>query len=477
MSWDTIITAEPKEHDVVLPIQGSMPSELLGGNYYLNGPSLLGKYDIRLHPFDGHGLLRKISFNSNGAAFKSRYVQTESYLYEQKAGKVRYRGIGGLPYNSPLKNWWSKEVKNPANTCVLPWQGKILCSYEGGWPYRLDPSTLETRGLESFSNTLVKKVNFLAHTRYDARKKELFGVSFKPGKHSTFHIHGYAEDGSSVLQHNFTQFGMTLIHDFLLTDHFVIIIENPIIPEIPILIKAMAGLDSVMNAVKQQDRPARVMLFPRTGGDPKVIEMDKSYVGFHHASAAEILDEDGKPVRLILHSCLFDQYIDFGHEFGYTGNSTPYADHFSKDQPPQKLSKIEVDLNSNTCSVEAITDWPLDFPKIHPLGDGRGCTHIYGTTSSPKGTFNPFDTLCQVNTKTGQTRTWISDCGYLGEAYFVPSGDTEEFGFLLCMAYRPDGTDLLVLESQDFERGPIARIPLPEAFPYGFHGFFEAGNS
>ena len=76
---------------------------------------------------------------------------------------------------------------------------------------------------------------------------------------------------------------MTLIHDFLLTDHFVIIIENPIIPEIPILIKAMAGLDSVMNAVKQQDRPARVMLFPRTGGDPKVIEMDKSYVGFHHA--------------------------------------------------------------------------------------------------------------------------------------------------------------------------------------------------
>ena len=63
----------------------------------------------------------------------------------------------------------------------------------------------------------------------------------------------------------------------------------------------MVGLDSVMNAVKQQDRPARLMLFPRAGGDPKIIPMDKSYVGFHHASAVEQPNEAGAPVGLTPH--------------------------------------------------------------------------------------------------------------------------------------------------------------------------------
>ena len=101
----------------------------------------------------------------------------------------------------------------------------------------------------------------------------------------------------------------------------------------------------------------------------------------------------------------------------------------------------------------------------------------YGCAASPKGSFNPFDTLLRVDVKSGETKTWRSDCGILGEGYFVPSGHDEVSGYLLSMAYRPDGTDMLILDAEELNAGPIARISLPEAFPYGFHGFFQPAAS
>ena len=132
-----------------------------------------------------------------------------------------------------------------------------------------------------------------------------------------------------------------------------------------------------------------------------------------------------------------------------------------------------MDLVSENCTTEIVSDWGLDFPKIHPKGDGRGATHIYGAASSPKGTFQPFDTFCRIDVETGATDIWNSDCGYLGEGYFVPSGETEKEGHILLMAYRTDGTDLLILEADNLGAGPILRAPLPETFPYGFHGYFQ----
>ncbi|MEE2643339.1 MAG: carotenoid oxygenase family protein [Myxococcota bacterium] len=472
MSWDQIVTASPQDHECNLPISGALPPALSGGSYYLNGPGRLGEFGIRLHPFDGHGLLRALRFSEGGVSFKSRFVETESLRRERRAERGGYRGIGGLTNESKFKNWRAKKKKNTANTCVRAWQGKLLCGYEGGWPHRVDPAELETEGLESFGGTLIKDLGFLAHTRYDATTGELFGVSLKPGKHSQFCVHGYGADGLPTLRQEWRQFGMTLIHDFLITKHYVVLIENPIIPEIPVLIRALSGLAAIMEALKQQDRPARLFLFPRAGGEPRVIEFDKSYIGFHHAAASERLNEAGEVVGLTLYSCLFEQYIDFGREFGYQGHSEPYADGFSPEQPPQRLSRIDVDLERDTARATPVSDWALDFPIIHPEGDGRGCTHVYGAAATPAGTFAPFDTLCRVDVESGESIHWRSDRGYIGEPCFIPSGADEEAGYLLAMAYRPEATELLVFEAERLDKGPVATAPLPEAFPYGFHGSF-----
>jgi len=62
---------------------------------------------------------------------------------------------------------------------VTPFGGKLLCGHEGGLPYKLDPFTLETIGIESFGGALNEGLGerFLAHTRIDNDKGLLLGVS------------------------------------------------------------------------------------------------------------------------------------------------------------------------------------------------------------------------------------------------------------------------------------------------------------
>jgi carotenoid cleavage dioxygenase len=57
---------------------------------------------------------------------------------------------------------------------------------------------------------------------------------------------------------------------------------------------------------------------------------------------------------------------------------------------------------------------------------------------------------------------------------FVPSENpnSEDEGYLLSFVYNQadDISDLIILNAQDLNLGPLARIKLPQRVPYGFHG-------
>jgi carotenoid cleavage dioxygenase len=42
----------------------------------------------------------------------------------------------------------------------------------------------------------------------------------------------------------------------------------------------------------------------------------------------------------------------------------------------------------------------------------------------------------------------------------------------------PNGTaELAVIDAQDFDRGYVAQVPLPQRVPYGFHGNWVSDRS
>ena len=60
------------------------------------------------------------------------------------------------------------------------------------------------------------------------------------------------------------------------------------------------------------------------------------------------------------------------------------------------------------------------------------------------------------------------------ETDFVPRENplSEDDGWLMSYAYdaATDSSEFVVLDALDVKAGPVARIPLPQRVPFGFHG-------
>lgn len=75
------------------------------------------------------------------------------------SGRGRCHGAGTRPEEGStlLANLW---LKNVANTAVLFWGGRLLALWEASQPYRMDPRTLETLGVDTLNDLLREGLPF-----------------------------------------------------------------------------------------------------------------------------------------------------------------------------------------------------------------------------------------------------------------------------------------------------------------------------
>ena len=68
-----------------------------------------------------------------------------------------------------------------------------------------------------------------------------------------------------------------------------------------------------------------------------------------------------------------------------------------------------------------------------------------------------------------------------GEPVFVgrPGATAEDDGWLVTFVHdlATDKAEFVVLDAQDFDRGYVARVPLPQRVPFGFHGNWVSDRS
>lgn len=77
------------------------------------------------------------------------------YLAESQQQRIMFRGTFATQRaGGAVANALDLHVKNTSNTNVVCWGGRLLTLFEAGQPYRLDPHTLETRGLETLGGRL-----------------------------------------------------------------------------------------------------------------------------------------------------------------------------------------------------------------------------------------------------------------------------------------------------------------------------------
>jgi carotenoid cleavage dioxygenase-like enzyme len=410
-----------------LPVTGAIPREL-SGLYLRNGPN--PKSGTSPHWFLGDGMVHGVRLENGRAAwYRNRWVRTRvlenpELSFVQEDGTVDRTVV-------------------VANTNVIGHAGRIYALVENGFPTELSPE-LDTLGVRDFGGKLPSA--FTAHPKLCPKTGELhfFGYGFFP-PFLTYHVLDAA--GNLVRSHEIPVRGPTMIHDFAITERFVLFMDLPVVFDIEV---ALAGTG--MPYHWSDEYGARIGVMPRSGGpaDLRWYEIEPCYV-FHPWNAFETADG-----RIVL-------------------DVARYPELWRKDASrfdTASAHRFTLDPRSGNAKEERLDERPIEFPRVDDrLG---GLRHRYGyTVAAVGGADEGFRGLLKYDfEKGGSVEHDFGPGRATGEGVFVPAGRGEDEGFVLSFVYdeATNASKLVILDAQAFAKPPIAEVPLPQRVPFGFHG-------
>ncbi|MCX6128402.1 MAG: carotenoid oxygenase family protein, partial [Proteobacteria bacterium] len=255
-AWETI-NAESGGWVASANIEGVIPADF-SGTFFRNGPGLHKVFDQELvHPIDGDGLICRLSFVKGRVHFSSRFVQTERRREEEAQGRMLFPGQMGSAPPSMLKFKQRSlallalmrgktpriRFRDPSNTNVFYWGGKLLSCYETKLPHELDPFSLDTLGKTDLQGDIDWR-NLSAHFRYDPLNRSLVLLSHQLNFPNTPKIKILHYDATwGLIKKDLIEVpGLSYIHDFGMTENYYIVHVTPfVVPNRKLLIRYALG--------------------------------------------------------------------------------------------------------------------------------------------------------------------------------------------------------------------------------------------
>jgi carotenoid cleavage dioxygenase len=375
--------------------------------------------------------------------------------------------------------------------------GKTLALVEGGVANYELTDELDTVGPCDFDGTLAG--GYTAHPHRDPRTGELHAVSYsfargKTVQYSVIDTHGHARRTVDI-----EVSGSPMMHDFSLTDKYVVIYDLPVtldpmqlVPtkaprwmQLParLVMQAVIGrvrvpgpIAAMVNRNERQAYqlpyawnpryPARIGVMPREGGNSDVRWFDIEPCYVYHPLNAYSEVRNGSEV-LVLDVVRYQRMFD--RDRRGPGDTMPTLDRWT------------INLATGAVSSECRDDRAQEFPRINEAL--LGSRHRFGYTVGIEGGFvdssgkKMSTSLYKHDYATGSSTVAPLDPELLiGEMSFVPrpNGDSatqaEDDGILIGYGYhrgRGEG-QLVLLDAQTCES--VATVHLPQRVPMGFHG-------
>ena len=186
-------------------------------------------------------MISAIRFDDRGIHYRNRYVATENYRDETRAGHIVNRGFGKQRPGGMLGNAF-RQPANVSNTSVVMQGDRLLSLWEGGPPFALDPATLDTRGVETFGGTVKA---FSAHPKVDPDTGELFNFGIDYGAKTT--LTPYRIDKGVVTRLPPVTLPHAIMnHDFVLTTRYLAFCLGPIILWTPPFVLGRRSFDRAL---------------------------------------------------------------------------------------------------------------------------------------------------------------------------------------------------------------------------------------
>jgi carotenoid cleavage dioxygenase len=459
------------EHTITrLEVTGEIP-EYLDGRYLRNGPNPMSEVDpATYHWFMGDGMVHGVRLCDGRAEwYRNRWVRnpklSEALGESWDGGPVP--GIGMLG----------------ANTNVLGHAGKTLALIEGGVANYELTDELDTVGACDFDGTLPG--GYTAHPKRDPETGELHAVSYFFGWGNKVQYSVIDTEGRARRKVDIEVTGSPMMHDFSLTEKYVVFYDLPVTFEIEqaigiaippflrtpaqLVLSAFAGKvkvpDPITAMIRQRVRPntgfpyqwnpkypARVGVMPREGGsgDVRWFEVEPCYV-FHPMNAYD--DGDSVVLDVVRHPKMFDSELR------------------GPAEGPPTLDRWTVDLTAGKVIEERLDDQGQEFPRVDERLTGRA--HRFGYSVSTMDGSASAGSLLKHDLRNRSVETKVFGPGsQVGEFVFVPSSvdAAEDEGVLMGFVYDASTrkSDLTILDAGTLET--VGAVHLPDRVPNGFHG-------
>lgn len=459
------IGVEWSRHD--LEVEGTIPAEIQGDFFRATAdPAHVPTVD-RDTFLSGDGMVSRFRIDGNTVDFDLRYVQTARYQAEKAARKALFGA-----YHNPFTDHSSvADVDRTTSNTTPVWHaGRLLMTKEDGHPYEVDPETLETLGSYDFGGKL-KSLTMSAHPRIDPKTGEMF-------------FHGYEADGVTskkvaycivdkagnlVSEQWFDAPYCSMLHDFIVTEHYAIF---PVFPTMPNLERMKAGGPAWTH---HDDQPSWIGIMPRYGkvDEMKWIEGPKGISAFHMLGGWDDKSKGSSLVHMVLNVT--------------DTNAFPFIRAASGMDPSP--AEVRGDLVHWTLDADNL-DAGYTSKQIGPPGDMsriaacNQCAEFeYGYYACYDPRVGPpiihsvvgagFNTVVRVGLKTNEVTTLgLGPDRAINEPIHIPSTQAGHEGYLAAVVdtHSTMSSELWFLEASDIAKGAIAKVKLPFRLRPQVHG-------
>lgn len=438
-----------------LKVIGEIPKDLHGA-YYRNGPNPVHAPQNLHHWFDGDGMLHAIHFENGKAEYRNRYIRSDDFNAEL-AGNVDAGGVL-LPANRAREN---KVYKDTANTDVIVHNGQLMALwYISGTPVRVNARTLETIGNETFGGKLPRNVS--AHSKVDPDTGEF--VFFDYSLYEPWMTFGTVSPTNELVHFEKVDLpGPRLPHDMGLTKNYIVLHDLPVI-------FTESGMRNGMWQIKVADQPARFGVVPRRGkgSEIKWFETETCYI-YHVINTWEEGDE------VVMTACMMTPN-------GYSPDPQygPYAAMVNILALHAVPVEWRMNMRTGECKKRILDDRIGEFPVVNLDYAAKKTRWSYHVAMSPDQ-LQKFKGLFKYDLETGDAKEYMFQPGMFGsEPAYAPrlNAKSEDDGYVIVFATDENTgqSEAQVIDAQNFEKGPVARVLLPARVPAGFHGTWARGD-
>jgi carotenoid cleavage dioxygenase-like enzyme len=461
--------------DDCIVTEGEIPTTLNGGFYRVGGTWKRPSRQGITGPFTLDGMVQGLIFREGRVDFRNRWIRTPKYLVEERAGRALFEWTDGA-----FGDWrafgWGEVIRDGLtygvpqgvnNVNIVPFAGHLLALGEqGSPPIALDPITLETQGIVSWSTCLSAGMQapacfgdaaFTAHPKWDPDTGELYGWAYTDSKpYAT--LHWVKPDGSVRSRPLDDAPYAALAHDMWLTENYVVLPFQPLV----------VGLDRIDRGQAfygwEPDRPIMLALIRRDDFDGSIkwvtIDVEAEYV-LHTLSA----NQEGDTV--ILDAPIYDS-PPFPTE-----KTTPIGSDYVPMSTTQ-MGRWKIDLANGSAKSERVDDRAVEFPKVDERFYGK--PYEWGFLMAGAEMWS-LHTVVRRNVRTGKEDTYKLESESpisVFEPTFAPrsSNAPEADGYLIVPVsrYMEHLSEFLIFDTQHIAGGPVARIELPFQIGWTPHG-------